>query len=173
MSSEAANEPSPVVAPSFRASLLTKIAQQDFSDLRRLDVLCELLLIAAPTVSLGVYAYVKQKRSFQNRLFLETLNLSLNIFDAKAGRFVCRTLEEIPIHTILPPEAVRKVKRTAVRSQGSMLLELPRDTEPIVFNRVANRLSSLCAPHWLAIDNNVPIKEEPYVLCLSAVPSTQ
>eukprot|EP01063_Lacrimia_lanifica_P028462 TRINITY_DN4157_c0_g1_i1.p1 TRINITY_DN4157_c0_g1~~TRINITY_DN4157_c0_g1_i1.p1 ORF type:complete len:270 (+),score=95.35 TRINITY_DN4157_c0_g1_i1:61-870(+) len=161
------------VQPSFAAAFVARALQGNFSDLRRPEVMTELLM-SMPIVVAYAGALVLGTRNWRKRRFLQVVNVSLNAYEPRAKtaskRFYFRTLSELQLADILPPVGARKLRRAATRtSKEAPIITLDHRTSTwIANNTIANQLSSMCAGGFLARDMGLPHETAWYVMCLTA-----
>eukprot|EP01065_Artemidia_motanka_P027331 TRINITY_DN3253_c1_g1_i1.p1 TRINITY_DN3253_c1_g1~~TRINITY_DN3253_c1_g1_i1.p1 ORF type:complete len:314 (+),score=92.69 TRINITY_DN3253_c1_g1_i1:55-942(+) len=125
--------------------------------------------------ALASLAWSRGLRAWRARRFLDTLQISINSFEPARNRFVFRTIHEAPLADLLPPAGCNEVIKAAQSAQTTSdhLLDLSEQTEYVVYNRIGNLVSSGCARQWFSMDmQSDSVREEPYVIALTAEPPT-
>ncbi len=167
----------PALPTSFGATFLAKVSQRPsdvITELRRPEVIAELLLVAAPFAA----AWALRRRAWRTRSFYCTLNVSLNSFCPSTRRFTFRTVREESAHAMLPPGGADDLIAAArlASAADSFIVPLASGPRWVINNAVLNRLSEQFAGGTLTRDVLGPagpsaVRCAPYVLCLTAEPA--
>lgn len=172
----------PRIQPSFKAQLLEKIWKLDFSELQRPAVMIEITLISIPLLAgfIGSRRLLrKTQKSWENREFHSTLNISLNTLKRdSSGKYSLkiRTLGETHLSNVIQnPTGLKEMELASSKTtDDDVFLPLKPPHHWICYNQVLNHVAAMSRDGFLARDICGPsaIESNWYVLGLTSEPST-
>eukprot|EP00483_Globobulimina_turgida_P010264 UN10283 len=157
---------SDTLLPLFKAVLLKKIYNMDFSELRKQEVLIELALISIPLLLTGIASsriLFRSKRSWHRKDFYNVMNVSLNtIIRSPKTATGCtkytlyfRTLMEKEVRDVIPnPEGIKQLIEAAKKTneENPFIIIENSNNHWTVCNQIANQISSICANAFIHRD---------------------
>ena len=154
----------------FQSILLKKLWHLEFHHLRKPEVLIEIGLISIPLLITGLAStriYLRTKRSWKQREFYNVINISLNTIirtptsngSAHSFRYnlYFRTLMEKELSVVIQNEegtnqVIEAARRTRQNAESPFVIINDSHLHWSVCNKIANSVSSLCAPAFIHRD---------------------